>query len=49
MYVIWNDRIWRSYSDEFSPGRYLSGSCPSRKRCSKTLRHRDHVHVDVQD
>jgi hypothetical protein len=47
MYVIWNDRIWRSYSDEFSPGRYLSGSCPSRKRCSKTLRHRDHVHVSL--
>ena len=47
MYVIWNDRIWRSYDDRFTPGAYLSSSCPSRKRCSKTLRHRDHLHVSL--
>lgn len=46
MYVIWNDTMWASY-DRFDPEGYLSGSCPSRKRCSTTLRHRDHVHVSL--
>lgn len=46
MYVIWNDRIWRSYSG-FSKDRYLSAGCRSRKRCSRTLRHRDHVHISL--
>lgn len=46
MYVIWNDRMWASY-ERFEPAAYLSGSCSSRKRCSKTLRHRDHLHVSL--
>jgi hypothetical protein len=46
MYIIWNDRIWRSYSG-FGKDRYLSASCRSRKRCSRTLRHRDHVHISL--
>ncbi len=46
MYVIWNDSMWASY-DRFEREGYLAGSCPSRKRCSKTLRHRDHVHVSL--
>jgi hypothetical protein len=46
MYVIWNDRMWAAW-DEFDPEPYLSSSCRTRKRCSKTLRHRDHVHVSL--
>lgn len=46
MYVIWNDRMWSAW-DTFEPEPYLSSSCKSRKRCSKTLRHRDHVHVSL--
>ena len=46
MYVIWNDRMYASYND-FEPTRYLSSSCRTRRRCSKTLRHRDHVHVSL--
>jgi hypothetical protein len=46
MYVIWNDRMWSSW-DRFDPEAYLSSSCRSRKRCSKTLRHRDHLHVSL--
>ena len=46
MYVIWNDRMWASY-DQFAKKPYLSSSCRSRKRCSTTLRHRDHVHISL--
>jgi hypothetical protein len=46
MYVIWNDQMWSSW-DRFDPEAYLSSSCRSRKRCSKTLRHRDHLHVSL--
>ncbi|MGN0065757.1 MAG: hypothetical protein ACI379_16085 [Nocardioides sp.] len=46
MYVIWNDRMWAAY-DDFEPKDYLSSSCKSRRTCSKTLRHRDHVHVSL--
>lgn len=44
MYIIWNDRMYAAW-DGFEPERYLSSSCKSRKKCSKTLRHRDHVHI----
>lgn len=46
MYVIWNDRMYASYRD-FAPTKYVSSSCRGKKlrRCSPTLRHRDHVHV----
>ncbi len=46
MYVIWNDHTysaWRSFDRE----PYLSASCPSRRKCSTTLRHRDHLHVSL--
>lgn len=46
MYVIWNDRMWAAW-DEFRPEPYLSSSCRTRKRCSPTLRHRDHLHVSL--
>ena len=46
MYVIWNDRMYASY-DGFVPKRYLSSGCRTRRTCSPTLRHRDHVHVSL--
>ena len=46
MYVIWNDEMYPAW-DEFRPEPYLSSSCKSTKKCSKTLRHRDHVHVSL--
>lgn len=46
MYVIWNDRMYASY-DEFAGREYRSSSCPSLKKCSATLRHRDHVHISL--
>ena len=46
MYVIWSDHIYASY-DQFRPRRYLASSCPSRRRCTRTLRHRDHLHVSL--
>lgn len=48
MYIIWNDRMYASYR-EFQPTKYVSSSCRGKKlrRCSPTLRHRDHVHVSL--
>ncbi|WP_028643288.1 hypothetical protein [Nocardioides sp. URHA0020] len=46
MYVIWNDRMYPAWNG-FRPEPYLSSSCRTRKKCSKTLRHRDHVHVSL--
>lgn len=46
MYVIWNDRMYAAW-DGFEPEPYLSSSCRTRKRCSPTLRHRDHVHISL--
>jgi hypothetical protein len=46
MYVIYNDRIWSSYRD-FVPRPYLNSGCKKRKRCSATLRHRNHVHISL--
>ena len=46
MYVIWNDHMYASY-DRFEKRDYLSSSCPSKAKCSKTLRHRDHVHISL--
>lgn len=46
MYVIWDDHIYASY-DRFRKRDYLSGACRSKRRCSRTLRHRDHVHVSL--
>ncbi len=46
MYVIWNDRIYAAY-DQFRPRAYRSSSCRKLKRCSRTLRHRDHMHISL--
>jgi hypothetical protein len=46
MYVIWNDRIYASY-DQFRARPYKSSSCKKLAGCSKTLRHRDHVHISL--
>ena len=46
MYVIWDDTMYAAY-DGFEPKRYLSSSCRTRRTCSPTLRHRDHLHVSL--
>lgn len=46
MYLIYDDTIWASYRG-FQPRPYLHSACKSRKKCSKTLRHRDHVHISL--
>ena len=46
MYIIWNDHMYAAW-DGFDREDYLSSSCKSRKKCSKTLRHRDHMHISL--
>ena len=46
MYVIWNDKMYAAW-DGFEPKNYLSSGCRSRKTCSPTLRHRDHMHISL--
>ena len=46
MYIIWDDRMYASY-DGFAEKRYLSSGCRSRRTCSATLRHRDHMHISL--
>ena len=46
MYVIWNDHFYPAYH-QFQPEKYLSSSCRSKRKCSKTLRHRDHMHISL--
>ncbi|RYP85015.1 hypothetical protein EKO23_13565 [Nocardioides guangzhouensis] len=46
MYLIWNDHIYSSYN-QFERRDYLSSSCKTRRKCSKTLRHRDHMHISL--
>ena len=46
MYIIWNDHMY-SAGDAFEKEGYLSSSCRSRKKCSRTLRHRDHMHISL--
>jgi hypothetical protein len=48
MYLIWNDHIYASY-DQFRARAYRSSSCKGKKlsKCSKTLRHRDHLHISL--
>ena len=46
MYVIWDDQMYSAW-DAFVPEPYLSSSCRTRRTCSPTLRHRDHVHVSL--
>ncbi len=37
------DVAWR----EFDAEDHLSGGCTGLARCSRTLRHRDHVHLSL--
>ena len=46
MYIIWDDQMFASY-DAFEPKRYKSSSCRKLRKCSQTLRHRDHVHFSL--
>ena len=46
MYVIWNDHMYSAW-DGFERDDYLSSSCRTKKKCSKTLRHRDHMHISL--
>jgi len=46
MYIIWDDTMYASY-DGFAAKRYLSSGCRTRRSCSPTLRHRDHLHVSL--
>lgn len=46
MYIIWNDHMYSAW-DGFAKDDYLSSSCKSKKKCSKTLRHRDHLHLSL--
>ena len=48
MYVIFDDHIYASYRG-FEARDYLSSSCRGKplRRCSKTLRHRDHLHISL--
>ncbi|MGH3346871.1 MAG: hypothetical protein ACRDO4_07795 [Nocardioides sp.] len=46
MYVIWNDHMYSAW-DQFEREPYLASSCPSRRKCSKTARHRDHLHISL--
>jgi hypothetical protein len=46
MYLIWSDHMYPAY-DQFQPENYLSSSCRSKQKCSKTLRHRDHMHISL--
>jgi hypothetical protein len=46
MYIIWNDHMWSSYS-MFTRRDYLSSSCKEAQHCSRTLRHRDHMHISL--
>jgi hypothetical protein len=46
MYVIWNDRMYSAWNG-FEGEPYLSSSCPSKKKCSATARHRDHLHLSL--
>ena len=46
MYIIWNDHMYAAW-DEFAKEDYLSSSCRRRESCSRTLRHRDHMHISL--
>jgi hypothetical protein len=46
MYLIYDDKIWSSYRG-FQVRPYLHAACKKRRKCSRTLRHRDHVHISL--
>lgn len=46
MYFIYNDTIWSSYRD-FAPRPYLNSGCTTKAKCSRNLRHLNHVHISL--
>lgn len=46
MYIIWNDRIYSAHR-QFRARPYLSSGCRTLSTCSRTLRHRDHMHISL--
>ncbi len=46
MYLIWNDHIW-SASKNYRKSQYLHPACKRVRGCSKTLRHRNHMHISL--
>ena len=46
MYVIWSDHMYAAYRG-FAPKAYLSSSCKRIVKCSRTLRHRNHMHISL--
>ena len=46
MYIIWNDHMYSAW-DYFEKDDYLSSSCKTRRKCSVTLRHRNHMHISL--
>jgi len=46
MYIIWSDHMYPAWN-QFQPETYVSSSCRSKRKCSKTLRHRDHMHISL--
>lgn len=46
MYIIWDDHMWSAW-DDFVKSDYRSSSCRSLPGCSRTLRHRDHLHISL--
>jgi hypothetical protein len=46
MYIIWDDHLYGSYR-KFAARDYLASSCKKKSTCSKTLRHRDHMHISL--
>jgi hypothetical protein len=47
MYIIWDDHIYSSYSGGFEKRPYTTKICAKPRNCSKTTRHRDHVHISL--
>lgn len=46
MYVIWNDHIYSSWNG-FAKSDYKSSSCKKLRKCSASLRHRNHIHISL--
>lgn len=55
VYIIWNDKQWSSYRG-FEKTDYVHSACVKKtrkktmkhlKKCSVTLRHRDHMHISL--
>jgi hypothetical protein len=46
MYVIFDDKIYGSYRG-FEPADYLHSACNKLATCSRTYRHKDHMHISL--